>query len=182
MRPALSFPYRWLLVLLACCLCPLLSQAQSVEGTAPSLIVRGIASKAVTLTVSELKKLPQRSVKVRGKSGEEITYGGVPLTDVLKRAGLDFDANLHGRALTRYLLVEAADKYRIVFALPEIDPAFTDRLVLLATTRDGKPIADSEGPLRIIVPDEKRQARWVRQVHMLSIVDAVPPADRNKKP
>ena len=63
-----------------------------------------------------------------------------------------------------YLLVEAADGYRVVFALPELDPAFTERVVLLADHRDGQPLTPAEGPLRLVVPDEKRQARWVRQV------------------
>lgn len=30
-------------------------------------------------------------------------------------------------------------------------------------------LSDAEGPLRIIVPGEKRQARWVRQVTVLTI-------------
>jgi hypothetical protein len=63
-----------------------------------------------------------------------------------------------------YLLVEAADGYRVVFAFPELDPAFTERVVLLADQRDGQPLATAEGPLRLVVPDEKRQARGVRQV------------------
>ncbi len=36
------------------------------------------------------------------------------------------------------LLVEAADGYRAVFAWPEVDPAFTDRKIYLATKQDGK--------------------------------------------
>ena len=52
-----------------------------------------------------------------------------------------------------YLLVEAADDYRVVFALPELDPAFTERVILLADRRDGQPLAAAEGPLRLVVPD-----------------------------
>ena len=62
-----------------------------------------------------------------------------------------------------YLLVEATDGYRVVFALPELDPAFKDRAGLLADRRDGQPLAAAEGPLRLVVPGEKRHARWVRQ-------------------
>jgi hypothetical protein len=68
-------------------------------------------------------------------------------------------------------LVEAADGYRVVIALPEIDPAFTDRQVVLAFLKDGKPLETKEGPYRLIIPDEKRMARWVRQVTTLKIVD-----------
>jgi hypothetical protein len=79
---------------------------------------------------------------------------------------------LKGKRLASCLLVEAADGYRVVFALPELDPAFTDKRVLLAFLKDGKALDDKEGPYRIVVPDEKRMARWVRQVTTLKIVNA----------
>ena len=71
-----------------------------------------------------------------------------------------------------YLLVEAADGYRVVFALPELDPAFTDRVILLADRADGHPLDNKEGPFHIVVPGEKRMARWVRQVTSLKVVQA----------
>ena len=78
---------------------------------------------------------------------------------------------MKGKWLASGLLVEAADGYRVVIALPEIDPAFTDKQVVLAFLKDGKPLDTKEGPYRIVIPDEKRMARWVRQVTMLKIVD-----------
>ena len=69
------------------------------------------------------------------------------------------------------LLVEATDGYRVVIALPELDPAFTDKQIVLAFLKDGKPLDDKEGPYRIVIPDEKRMARWVRQVTRLKIVE-----------
>ena len=71
--------------------------------------------------------------------------------------------------LALFLVFGAADGYHAVFALPELDHAFTDRIIILADRRDGKPLAEKEGPLRIVVPDEKREARWVRQVVSLTI-------------
>jgi hypothetical protein len=68
------------------------------------------------------------------------------------------------------LLVEAADAYRVVIALPEIDDAFTDKQFVQAFLKDGKPLDDKEGPYRIVIPSEKRMARWVRQVTALKIV------------
>ena len=58
--------------------------------------------------------------------------------------------------MSLYLVVEAADGYRVVFALPELDPGYTDRTILLADRRDGKPLSDREGPLQVIVPGEKK--------------------------
>jgi hypothetical protein len=58
----------------------------------------------------------------------------------------------------------------VVFALPELDPGFTDRVILLADKGDGHPLDGKEGPFRIIVPGEKRMARWVRQVTILRVL------------
>lgn len=66
-------------------------------------------------------------------------------------------------------MVEAADGDRAVFSIPELDPAFTDRVVLLADRREGKPLDEKAGPLRIVAPGEKRHSRWVRQVVALKM-------------
>ncbi len=62
-------------------------------------------------------------------------------------------------------------RVRVVIAMPELDPAFTDKQIVLAFLEDGKPLDDKEGPYRIVIPDEKRMARWVRQVTKLRIVE-----------
>jgi len=48
--------------------------------------------------------------------------------------------------------------------LPELDPDFTDKQVLLCYLKGGAALTAEEGPLRMVVPGEKRQARWVRRV------------------
>ena len=48
-------------------------------------------------------------------------------------------------------------------------PGFTDRVILLADRRDGKPLSAREGPFQVIVPGEKKHARWVRQVIRLKV-------------
>jgi hypothetical protein len=92
------------------------------------------------------------------------------LKRVLEKAGVPFGESMKGKRLASCLLVEAADGYRVVIALPELDPAFTDEQTLLAFLRDGKPLDAKEGPYRIVLPNEKRMARWVRQVTTLRIV------------
>jgi len=88
---------------------------------------------------------------------------------VLKLVGAKFGAELRGPALANYLLVEAADNYRAVFALAELDDTYTDKAVILADTQDGKPLDAKNGPWQIVVPDEKKHARWVRQVTTLIV-------------
>jgi hypothetical protein len=88
---------------------------------------------------------------------------------VLKLAGVKFGEGLKGKNLTLYLVVEASDGYRVIYALPELDPAYAEKVILLVDKRDGKALDAKEGPLRIVVPDEKMRARWVRQVTGLVI-------------
>src|SRR5262249_38906696 len=93
----------------------------------------------------------------------------VELSEILKLAGVKSGEALRGKELALFLIADAADGYRAVFALAELDHAFTDRILIVADKRDGKPLAEKEGPLRLVVPDEKRQARWVRQLTSLTI-------------
>ena len=68
--------------------------------------------------------------------------------------------------------MEASDGYRADFALAELDPDFSDKMILLADRRDGKPMAEPVGPLRLIAPDDKRPARWVRMVESVAVQQA----------
>jgi DMSO/TMAO reductase YedYZ molybdopterin-dependent catalytic subunit len=125
--------------------------------------------RELALTASDLARLPRQTVRAKDHEGKEAGFAGVPLVEVLKAAGLKFGQDLRGPALATFVVTEASDGYRVVFALPELDPAFTDRVVLLAYERDGKVLSEREGPLRIVVPGEKRHARWVRQVIAMKV-------------
>jgi DMSO/TMAO reductase YedYZ molybdopterin-dependent catalytic subunit len=133
------------------------------------LTVAGEVTSSLKLTAADLAKLPRRSVRARGHDGKEALFEGVEPGEILKLAGVKSGEQLRGKELSLFLIVGAADGYRAVFALPELDHAFTDRTVILADRRDGKPLAEKEGPLRLVVPDEKREARWVRQVVTFTI-------------
>jgi DMSO/TMAO reductase YedYZ molybdopterin-dependent catalytic subunit len=88
-------------------------------------------------TLDDLATLPRREVRVQDRDSTEATFAGVSLVDLLRLTGVPLGAELRGSHMALYLLVEAADGYRVVFALPDLDPAFTDREVLLADRRDG---------------------------------------------
>lgn len=133
------------------------------------LRIGGEVEHDLKLGPADLSRLPRRSVVAKDHDGTESTFEGAALIDVLQLAGVKFGEGLRGKSLALYLVVEAADGYRAVFALPELDPAFTDHVVLLVDRRDGRKLSDAEGPLRIVVQGEKRQARWVRQVRSLII-------------
>ena len=101
-------------------------------------------------------------------------FEGVSLRDLLTEAKVPAGTDVRGPLVAWIVIVEAADGYRAVFSLAELEPSFSDRLVLVADARDGKPLGGEEGPLRLVVPDEKRPARWVRQVVRIRVGPAVP--------
>jgi hypothetical protein len=124
----------------------------------------------LSLTASDLIGLPRRTVTVTDETGQTASYSGVDLGALLAKNGAPNGAILRGRAIADYVIVRAADGYRSVFALCELDPAFTSKIVLLADQRNGAPMGTDVGPFRIVIPDEKRHARWVRKVIELDVM------------
>jgi DMSO/TMAO reductase YedYZ molybdopterin-dependent catalytic subunit len=135
---------------------------------AQELAVGNEQGKFLPLPAEQWQKLPRRHVEVKEKDGTRARYEGVSLTEVLRFAGVPFEGHLRGPRVAEYVLVEAADKYRATFALAELDPSMTDKVVLLADRRDGKPL-EGVGPYRLVVPDDKIHSRWVRQVTRVSV-------------
>ncbi len=142
-------------------------QAQTSSGA--KLSITGDIPQPLTLTTGDLAKMPRASV-AWSEHGPKVNYQGVLLYEVLKRAGAPLDQQLSGKALASYVLAEARDGYQATFALAEIDPAFTDNQILIADTADGQPLPESQAPLRLIVPGDKKGARAVRMLERLTVV------------
>jgi ketosteroid isomerase-like protein len=89
---------------------------------------------------------------------------------------LDLSAPLHGPSLQKVVSVRGSDGYVAAFALGEFDPSLGDRQAVLVDERDGKPLGATDGPWRLIVPQDKREARWVRNVVSIEIGTGEPVA------
>ena len=149
--------------------------SSSLPAAEPALAIRGQVKMPLSLSLSQIKSLPVTKVRAKDHNGATATYEGISLAEILQHAGVPQGRDLHGDALRLCIIAKAADGYQALFALAELDPALTDKLVLLAFSRDGAELDAAAGPLRIIVPDEKRQARWVRQVTELEVVNVGTP-------
>ena len=133
------------------------------------LVVDGAVEHNLKLSFADLARFPRHSLRATDELGKESLFEGVLVAEILKSAGVKFGKELRGKKLADYLLVETADGYRVVFALPEFDPSFKQTFVLLADNRDGGPLGESDGRLRLIIPFEKRYARWVRHLVALHV-------------
>jgi len=147
---------------------PVFAQAQR----SPIVHIDGPDGKSIILSATDLDAMAREKVEVADDKGKHAVYEGVPIIEILQRAGAPSGKDLHGKNLTLYLLVTASDGYHAVYALAELDPGFTDRQVLLVDKRDGKDLSSVEGPFRIIAVGDKRHARWVRNVTSLSVRNA----------
>lgn len=139
--------------------------AAQIAAAQPAPEIVGPDGKPVTVALDSL----ERRTVVTQDRGLKATFEGVALRDVLARAGAVFGEKLRGTLLAQVVMVTARDGYQVAYGIAELDAAFTDQIVLLADRRDGKPLLPDTGPWQVIVPNDKRPARWIRQVSRIEV-------------
>jgi DMSO/TMAO reductase YedYZ molybdopterin-dependent catalytic subunit len=147
------------------------ARAQTAAPSAAELRVSGAVSTPLTLTVAALQAMPRKTLTVVNPHDRKTEkYEGVALEEILRKAGVPQGQALRGPAMATYVLAEAADGYRVVFSLAELDAGIADSEVIVADTMDGAALGDKLGPFRLVAPHEKRPARWVRMLKSLTVV------------
>ena len=90
-----------------------------------ALVVDGAVEHNLKLSFADLARFfPRHSLRATDELGKESLFEGVLLAEILKSAGVKFGKDLRGKKLANYLLVQTADGYRVVFALPEFDLSY----------------------------------------------------------
>jgi len=153
-----------------CLLLVLFAGSASAQGW--NLTITGKVDSSFDITPAGFASLPHATVTGMDHQGHRNRYSGVPLSSLLHIARVPQGDSLRGRRLLLFVQAEALDGYRVIFALPEADTAFTDNCILVADSKNGAPLDAKEGPLQVIVPGEKMHARWIRQLRTLRIRDA----------
>jgi hypothetical protein len=134
------------------------------------LAVTGDVPTPLALSASDLAAMPREQAEVTEQDGVKTTYEGVALQDILKKAGIPFGRQMRGKALAGYVLAEAKDGYAVAFSLGELDPDLGGTRVIVADKRDGKPLFEYQGPVRLVIPADKEGARSVRMLEKLEVV------------
>ena len=97
--------------------------AQTSPGPA-QLKIGGAVTTPLALTVADLKTMPRTTIRaVNSHEKKTETYEGVLLEELLHKAGAPHGEQLRGALMTSYVIAEAEDGYRVVFALAELDSA-----------------------------------------------------------
>jgi DMSO/TMAO reductase YedYZ molybdopterin-dependent catalytic subunit len=148
--------------------------ARTQAPAAPvDLTLTGDVQKPLSLSLEDLRHLTRTTVKATNEhqGNKEEVYEGVLLANLLKQAGVPQGTQLRGAAMAKYVVAEGSDGYRVTFSIAELDSSFQDSDVIVADTLNGMPLGEKVGPLRLVVPHDKRPGRWVRTLRSIKVVN-----------
>jgi hypothetical protein len=146
--------------------------AQQEKATAPvaqdSLLLKS-DDTSVSFSSADFRALPHVTLTVRnGHTSANENYSGVPLPVLLARINAPMGSELRGKAMTSYVVATGSDGYSVVLSLAEVDPEFRDSQAIVAEARDGQPLGKN-GPFQLIVPGDRRPARWVHNLVSITL-------------
>ena len=142
------------------------SEAGGASQPAPAGAVLTIVAangERGVFTPQTLREYPQTTVEVFDRQmNKKVTYAGVPLMDLLVKLGVPKAAM--GKALTKYVVATGSDGFEAILSLAEVDPAVHGGTVLVADALEGKPLGAKAGPFRLVVSEDKKPVRSVRNL------------------
>jgi DMSO/TMAO reductase YedYZ molybdopterin-dependent catalytic subunit len=140
-----------------------------IDGTEWRLRIGGLVEREMALTLDDLRRdftsrhqfvtLSCISNRIGGSLTSTTRWTGVPLRDVLGRAGLREEAT--------HLRMDAADGFYEVMAREVFE---RDERVMLTYAWDGLPLTAAHGfPLRIYIPDRygMKQPKWIESLRAM---------------
>ncbi len=135
----------------------------ATPALADGIVLAGAVQHPASFSMAELRALPQIDVKVdqlTDKGTFTGTFHGVLLWTLVNAA--DFVNGPQRNSILRHaiLVSSSADQYGALVSLGEIHPELGNGQVILATEKDGQPLAQ---PV-LIVPGDAKAARDVRNV------------------
>jgi hypothetical protein len=153
--------------------------AQMMDRSGPTvpstqLTIKGLDGRSITFTPEDLAAMPHKTVAVfnfHTKAKEQ--YSGVPLSDLLGKAGVPIGEKVHGKLFMTAVIAQGIDKYAVLYALAEVDPSIHTGDVIVADSVDGQKLG-KDGVFKLVSTEEKRPARWVRNLTDISVTEVAP--------
>jgi hypothetical protein len=150
---------------------PATSRPAASENDA--LILLANSHAPMKLKAADLKGMPHVTVTIHNPhANADESYSGVLLVELLAKVDAPLGEKLRGKALSEYVVATGADGYKTVIALAEADPSFHPGDILVADSMNGALLDVKSGPFRLVVSEDKRPARSVRNLISLELKQA----------
>jgi hypothetical protein len=81
--------------------------------------------------------------------------------------------SVRGKLFLTGVVASGADGYGVLYSLAEVDPSIHTGDVIVADTVDGKKL-EKDGAFKMVSSEERRPARWVRNLASISVVKVEP--------
>jgi hypothetical protein len=167
------------LIALALAVATLLAADNSTKNGSeePKITVSGDLPNSGVFSLTELQKIGTAEFDWT-HDGRTHRCEGLSLDRLIDHLG--FSPGEGGRNIARVdrrpgwkkiLIVEGADGYQAIFTCAEISEAMGVTRAYVVWGIDGQPVAEEDGPLRIIVTTDKKGSRSVRQLKRIEIAD-----------
>ncbi len=146
--------------------------AAQTPSTPSEFAVTGAVEHPGAMSAADLAKLPAASETVfihTGHGALSGSFGGVLLWSVLQQAGIKTDPAIKNDIVRHVVVVTGKDGYSAVLSVAEIAPEFGGDQAMIATARDGKPLAGPDGFARLIVPGDKAAGRAVENIATIEV-------------
>jgi DMSO/TMAO reductase YedYZ molybdopterin-dependent catalytic subunit len=124
----------------------------------------------IFLAAADFKSMPHVTITLHNPhTNADETYSGVPLAYLLSKVKVPLGNEANGMAFARYIVATGSDGYVAVLALAEVDSSVRPGEVLVADAMNGSPLDAHSGPYKLIVAEDKRPARWVRNLASIEV-------------
>jgi hypothetical protein len=124
--------------------------------------------------VVSLSEMQHADVQAKGHDGVSHIFSCVPVNTILAKVQAPAGQNLRGKEMSLVVIAGAKDGYYAAFALAELHESIGNKPAFVCDKQDSQPLNQSDGPIRLVVPSDKRPARWVRMLTTIDVVQAQP--------
>ena len=129
-----------------------------------------VTSERLPFDPTKLGELAKVERKVQ-EDGQVVVYSGVPLALILEKQAKGVGTMAGLRNLSdAVVLVRGSDGYQAAVSAAAVGMDPKGERYLLAVARDGQPLGGGQGPVRLIVPDDPKHVRWVKDVATIRLV------------
>jgi hypothetical protein len=125
----------------------------------PTLRIPGAADR--TIAPSSLLGRGQMDVPVEASEGDTVVYHGLPLLEVIEKAGLDTRTMAGQRKTAPAIVVATArDGYTVAFSVGELLMHRADPRVFLIAESAAGALPENEGPVRLFVRGDRVRSSY----------------------